>query len=150
MSLLIYLAGKHQKQFCFFRKKTRFEPMKTPSKFIQLSLLAFLFTIVATGQQGTVTVDQPRDIDRLLEYKKDISTVKLYKIQVYSGNRSGAESAKSTFQSAFGEWPVDMVYEEPNTKIQVGDLSNRLDADKALIKIKTRYINAFIFQPKDD
>lgn len=112
-----------------------------------LALVGCCFS--ASAQQGRVNIDQPRDIERLLEFKKDISTVKLYKIQVYSGNRSGAEKAKSEFQNSFGEWPVDMVYEEPNTKIQVGEFSNRLEADKALIKIKTRYSNAFIFEPKD-
>ena len=124
--------------------------MKNILKTLTLSLILSGVTTTIIAQQGTVTVDQPRDIDRLLEYKKDVNTVNLYKIQVYSGDRSGAESAKSSFQSAFGEWPVRMVYEEPNTKIQVGEFSNRLEADKALLKIKTRYANAFIFEPKDD
>ena len=124
--------------------------MKLTSKYIAFALLVTAFHLSSAAQQGRVTVDQPRDIERLLEFKKDIRTVNLYKIQVYSGDRNGAEKARSAFQNSFSEWPVDMVYEEPNTKIQVGEFSNRLEADKALIKIKTRYSNAFIFEPKDD
>jgi hypothetical protein len=43
-----------------------------------------------------------------------------------------------------------MVYETPNYKIWIGNFRSRLEADKALIKIKKKYINAFIFKPKNN
>lgn len=138
------------KKIRFICTKSILNYMKNSIKTIALSLVITGVSTIAAAQQGKVTVDQPRDIDRLLEFKKDVRTVNLFKIQVYSGDRSGAEAARSDFQSAFAEWPVQMVYEEPNTKIQVGEFSNRLEADKALLKIKSRYTNAFIFEPKED
>lgn len=100
------------------------------------------------AQEGQVSIDQDKDITTLLEFKKDLNTVDLYKIQVYQGNRSGAEEAKTIFENTFNEWPISMEYETPNYKIWVGNFRSRLEADKALIKIKKNYANAFIFKPK--
>jgi len=121
---------------------------KLKQKMIVISLILLGFTFQAHAQEGNVRIDQDNNINKLLEYKKDLSTVDLYKIQVYQGNRSGAETAKSKFASTYNEWPISMEYETPNYKIWVGNFRSRLEADKALIKIKKNYTNAFIFKPK--
>ncbi|MFK7782502.1 SPOR domain-containing protein [Psychroserpens sp.] len=116
-----------------------------------LIIVAFLgFSVESLAQGGSVSVDQDSDIDKLLEYKKDLKTVNLFKIQVYSGTRSGAENSKRNFLNSFNEWPVSMEFDSPNTKIWVGNFRSRLEADKALLKIKRKYNNAFIFEPKKD
>lgn len=117
-------------------------------KFCFISLILLGNALQINAQEGKVNIDQDKDISTLLEYKKDLSTVDLYKIQVYQGNRSGAEEAKSKFESNYDEWPISMEYETPNYKIWVGNFRSRLEADKALIKIKKNYTNAFIFKPK--
>ena len=113
-----------------------------------ICLILLGFALQVKAQEGKVTIDQDKDISTLLEYKKDLNTVDLYKIQVYQGNRTGAETAKSQFASLYNEWPISMEYETPNYKIWVGNFRSRLEADKALIKIKKNYYNAFIFKPK--
>ncbi len=117
-------------------------------QFIIISLILLGFHLQIDAQTGRVNIDQDKDITTLLEFKKDLSTVDLYKIQVYQGNRSGAEEAKSKFAETYDEWPISMEYETPNYKIWVGNFRSRLEADKALIKIKKNYANAFIFKPK--
>lgn len=119
-------------------------------KFILLAIAFFSFSISTNAQNGSVIVEQDSDIDKLLEYKKDLKTVNLFKIQVYSGTRSGAEKSKQNFLNSFNEWPVIMEFDSPNTKIWVGNFRSRLEADKALLKIKHKYNNAFIFEPKKD
>ena len=116
--------------------------------FCSICLILIGFTIKINAQEGRVNVDQDKDIATLLEFKKDLNTVDLYKIQVYQGHRSGAEEAKSKFASLYDEWPISMEYETPNYKIWVGNFRSRLEADKALIKIKKDYSSAFIFKPK--
>lgn len=116
--------------------------------FCSIYLIFIGFTMKINAQEGRVNVDQDKDIAKLLEFKKDLSTVDLYKIQVYQGHRSGAEEAKSKFASLYDEWPISMEYETPNYKIWVGNFRSRLEADKALIRIKKDYANAFIFKPK--
>ncbi|HUH27582.1 MAG TPA: hypothetical protein VLZ86_05105, partial [Gelidibacter sp.] len=66
---------------------------------LRLSFIALAFftaTISVNAQEGLVTIDQPKDIDRLLEFKKDSrNTIDAFVIQVYNGSRGGAQAAKS-------------------------------------------------------
>ncbi|MCA0130985.1 SPOR domain-containing protein [Winogradskyella alexanderae] len=103
------------------------------------------------AQTGTVTIDQDKDIEKLLEYKKDIRTNKTYKIQVFqSVDPDRAQREKSEFLNSFSEWPVEIHWNTPNYKVWVGNFSTRLEADRALLKIKKQYMNAIIFQPKTE
>lgn len=119
----------------------------------KISILAFTFFAFignALAQQGTVTVDQDSDIVKLLEYKKDVKTVNLYKIQIDFGSRAEAEALKSRFLNEFSQWPAEMVYETPNYKVWVGNFSTRLEADIALREIKKSFSKAMVFEPKRD
>ncbi|OUR91670.1 hypothetical protein A9Q87_09560 [Flavobacteriales bacterium 34_180_T64] len=113
-------------------------------------IVLFLFSLSTLAQEGKVTIDQDSDISTLLEYKKDLKTVELYRIQVYSGDRKGAEKTEREFKFKYGDWTVDKVFETPKYKIWVGNFRSRLEADKALLKIKKNYTHAFIFTPKRD
>ncbi|WP_299397735.1 SPOR domain-containing protein [uncultured Gelidibacter sp.] len=118
---------------------------------LKTALIAFtLFstTTAVQAQQGTVSVDQPRDIDKLLEFKKDLRSMNAFRIQVYNGSRGGAESAKAQAASLFPNWSNSIEYEQPNYKIWVGNFRTRLEADRALITVKKTYANAFILLPK--
>jgi len=115
-------------------------------------LLAVLlgFCINASSQIGTVSIDQNKAISKLLEYKKDVNTANLYKIQLDFGSRSDLQDVKTKFQNEFSQWPVEMVYETPNYKVWVGNFSTRLEADIALLKIKEKFSKAMVFEPKKD
>lgn len=122
------------------------------------SLKTIFFTILMTSicafygnsQQGSVTINQDDAITKLLEVKKEMNKESddYYKIQIYSGNRNSAEAAKRNFTSAFNDWPSKIVYETPNFKIWAGNFRTRLEADRALKKIKREFPGAFIFKPK--
>ncbi|SHG69446.1 SPOR domain-containing protein [Winogradskyella jejuensis] len=122
---------------------------------LNIKLLSFLALVLISApifaQDGTVNINQPKAIEKLLEFKKDIKTVETYKIQIFSGSSSfTAEKVKADFMSTYGQWPVEMVFNTPNYKIWVGNFRDRLEADRALLRIKKNYMNAFIFQPKKD
>ncbi len=102
--------------------------IKHKIKFLLIAIAFYSFSIASFAQSGVVKVDQDSDIDKLLEYKKDVKTVNLFKIQVYSGTRSGAEASKQNFLNSFNEWPVSMEFDSPNTKIWVGNFRSRLEA----------------------
>ena len=120
------------------------------NKFVLTIALIVGFSMIGNAQEGTVIIEQDAQIDKLLEYKKDIKTVETYKIQVFSGNRSSAEKVRLEFRNSYGQWPVNMEYSTPNYKIWVGNFRSRLEADRALLRIKKNYGNAFIFKPKKD
>lgn len=114
-------------------------------------LLVVFISSIAFAQQGEVRVDQDKNIEKLLEYKKDIKTNKTFKIQVFqSVDPDMAQREKSNFLNSYGEWPVEIHWNTPNYKVWVGNFTTRLEADRALIKIKKKYMNAIIFQPKTD
>ncbi len=107
-------------------------------------LIFTVFSLEGLAQTGQVTIDANKDIDKLLEFKKDTKTIDLYKIRIYSGDRNGAENIKSQAVSLYTEWPSIMEYETPNYKIYVGNFLTRLEADRALMKVKKNYPSALI------
>jgi hypothetical protein len=111
---------------------------------IFILLIITVVSFESHAQTGQVTIDANKDIDKLLEFKKDIKTIDLYKIRIYSGDRSGAENTKSQANSLYGDWPSIMEYETPNYKIYVGNFLSRLEADRALMKVKKSYPSALI------
>ena len=118
--------------------------------FIVLFFLTASSQLIA--QQGVVSIDQDKAIIKLLEFKKDLSTLNAFTIQIYSGSsgsaRSEAQSTKNQVTSLFPDWSNSIEYEQPNYKIRVGNFRTRLEADRALMTVKKSYANAFILQPK--
>ncbi|MBP0904663.1 SPOR domain-containing protein [Mariniflexile gromovii] len=123
-------------------------------KISALGILAFIsVSNYCFAQQGTVVVNQDKKIATLLEVKKEMNKnepdSERYKIQIYNGNdRSGAYTAMKEFSASFSDWKSTDIYEPPNFKVWVGDFRTRLEADRALKKIKSKFPAAFIFRPK--
>ena len=111
-------------------------------------------TCFLTAQNATVKVNQDPQIKELLDLKKDVNksgkSLNLMSIQIYSGDRSGAEDAKVKFLNKYNGFQVDKTYETPYYKIRVGRFKSRLEADRALLRIKREFSNAFILNPKKD
>ncbi|MBN4070112.1 SPOR domain-containing protein [Olleya sp. AH-315-F22] len=125
---------------------------KTPTKFLISTVLLILFAIPnLLAQEGVVIVNQDKQIDALLKLKKDINRTEAnYKIQIYNGDREGAEKSRIEFRKSFSDWSTNMKYETPNYKIWIGNFKTRLEADRALLKVKKKFRNAFIFKPKTE
>ncbi len=119
-------------------------------KFILHFSIALLpLSCFVNAQQGTVNVSQPDEIVKLMEYKKDIKTLKVYKIQVFqSVDPDLAKQEKINVLNNFAEWPVEIKWQTPNYKVWVGNFTTELEADRALVKIKKKYMNATVFQPR--
>jgi len=118
-------------------------------KYLSLSILLVVFSFSVNAQEGEVTVSQDSAIDKLLEFKKDIKTSLVYRIQVYqSVDPDKAQREKADFLNSYDAWPVEIIWNTPNYKVWVGNFATRLEADRGLAKIKKKYMNAIIFQPK--
>ena len=126
-------------------------------KFKNSLLIVFCFTLFTAkgfAQQGNVTINQDEKIDVLLALKKKMNknenNSERYKIQIYSGNRLDAQKAQKDFRDSFSDWRPSMQYETPNFKIWAGNFRTRLEADRALKRIKRKFNHAFIFKPKKE
>lgn len=104
------------------------------------------------AQEGTITINQAPELDTLLALKKEMnvsdSDSDRYKIQIFSGDRSGANAAIKQFKESFTQWNAVDIYETPNYKVWAGNFRSRLEADRALEIIKKEFSDAFRFKPK--
>ena len=115
----------------------------------KLLVISVLFSVKMMAQEGSVSIQKSFEIERVLELKKELNKDQSFiKIQVYSGNRLGAETALENFKTEFPEQIVEMRYETPNYKIWVGKFRTQLEADRELRLVKKRFPNAFSLKPK--
>ena len=114
------------------------------------SIIAFITTNYTYSQEGNVTISQDENITVVMNMKEnmDYEDAARYKIQIYNGNRQDAYKAQNEFKSVFSDWNPSINFEQPNFKIWVGNFRTRLEADRALKKIKKEFPSAFIFKPK--
>ena len=91
-------------------------------------------------------------VDDLLIKKKRRSSnkVNVFRIQLYSGIRSGSSETKNRFKKLYPNVLVETSYEQPYFKTKVNALRSRLDAEKTLNLYKKHFKNAFIFEEDID
>ncbi|MEZ7494206.1 SPOR domain-containing protein [Leeuwenhoekiella aequorea] len=123
--------------------------------FLKPLLFCFLGGIIASNlnaQTATSNIIQDSRIPELLSLKSkmtnDDELIDRYKVQLYYGTVTGANSVHSKYKSRFTEWNPKIVYESPNYKVWVGNFRSRLEADRALIQIQKLFPNAFVMKPE--
>lgn len=65
-----------------------------------------------------------------------------FKIQVFSGGRRA--EAEKVFASVSQLMKAEIMYEQPNYKVKVGNFINKLDAHKTLVQLRPEYPQAII------
>ena len=109
-------------------------------------------TTLNVGQQAKVNYIQDSRINDLLDKKRRLdiqdNRVSALRIQIYSGSRDGANWTESSFKKAFPNVHVEINYEQPYFKTKVSAYRNRLEAERALLKIERQFKGAFIFEEK--
>ena len=111
-------------------------------------MVSALFSMPILAQEGLITINKSEEIDRILALKKEINKrLPFIKIQIYSGRRSHARKAIAEFKANFPGQFIEMKYETPNYKVWVGRFRTRLEADRQLVWVKTKFSNAFLFTP---
>ncbi len=112
----------------------------------------FTFIKQNNGQQGTIIVNQSKEIENLvlayIEYQRKESKLQGYRIRIFSASGSSARSKlyaeKDRFESLYPRYPVYIEYEAPNFKAYIGDFRNKLEAFKVYNIINKDFKNAFI------
>jgi len=98
--------------------------------------------------KGSLKFINAERVDDLLIKKKRRSSnkVNVFRIQLYSGNRSSSSETKNRFKKLFPNVLVETSYEQPYFKTKVDALRSRIDAEKTLKIYKKHFKNAFIFE----
>ncbi len=70
-----------------------------------------------------------------------------YTIQIYFGDREQATASQNKYETLNLNWKCDLYWESPNLAVRVGQFRNRLEADRALMKVKEDFPNAIVMKP---
>ena len=110
------------------------------SIFLTISLLQNSF-----AQEVQKTEDELA-IQNLLKKKRTFNknNKKGFLIQLYNGKESTAKKIKIEFEELFPEIPTQLEYIQPEWKIQVGKYTTKLEADRALNKIRRKFAGAIV------
>lgn len=125
---------------------------------MKLKCLSFLFFsgsffFLAQAQQAQINVVQDERIPAMLELKNQMTKNNelgdRYKVQImgYGQNLNQANKVLNEYKSKITDWEGTIVYEN-NYKVWIGSFRNRLEADRALLRIKKVFPDAFVLKPK--
>ncbi len=107
---------------------------------------------IISPPEATITINQDPRIKKLLDIKstmeKNGDFSDRYKIQLYYGNLKKATEIITQAQELFPKWESSTKFETPNYKVWMGNYRSRLEADRALKEVHTKFPNAFIFKPE--
>lgn len=123
--------------------------MKISKLHIACFLAGFSF-VNSIAQDASVSISENDKISKLLKVKNQMTRNNeiedRFKIQLFYGNNGEANEVIKEYRDLF-EYASEIVYESPNYKVWVGNFRNRLEADRALLKIKESFPSAFIPKP---
>lgn len=87
-----------------------------------------------------------KQIDALLKKKREYNRYNGtgFRIQLYNGAEKRAKNIKARFEREFYGIYTKLKYETPDWKVQVGSYKTRLDADRALNRIREKFSGAIV------
>lgn len=96
---------------------------------------------------GTLYIEKDENFDLLLQEYLERKKVSGYRIQLFSGNkRIDALKVKVDFMKLYPEVIPEIIYQQPNYKVRVGNYRDRLKAHKNLMLYKIDFTGAFIIK----
>ena len=111
----------------------------------------FVFSHDIHAQEGTVNIQQNQKVEKLMEVKAELNENNKIRdrfvIQLFNGDNGEANEVIQEYRKTY-EYPSQITYEAPNYKVWIGNFRSRLEADRALLKIKENYPSAFIPKPE--
>jgi hypothetical protein len=117
----------------------------------QLALFFCFFNSNLFSQVENTNVSQNPKFENLLNEKRKINpsiTVNdNYKIQIYNGDIESSKKVLIDFKKEFLNLDGTIVFYTPSYKVWVGNFKTRIEAERNLMLLKTKYPNSLIIQP---
>lgn len=107
-------------------------------------LIVLSFGIYKVNSQTKLTNN--KNINSLIEKKREFNKRNKvgFRIQLYNGLEKTAKSVQGRFRVEYPNIRTKLSYDSPEWKIQVGNYKTRLDADRALNKIREKFSGAIV------
>ncbi len=109
--------------------------------FFSVVILGFI-NVNAQSQQNNDNQKIKQLIAKKRDYNKHYGTG--YRIQLYNGTENYARRTRSRFLAEFSKSVAYLKYQTPEWKVQVGNYRTKLEADRALLYIKTKFSGAIV------
>lgn len=94
---------------------------------------------------GSVTIHEPPKVTALMEdYAARKQPLKGYRVQIFLGDRTKAEEVRRTFLARHPDVPAYLSYLAPNFRVRVGDLRDRVPAEKLRNDLKEEYPGLYV------
>ncbi|MDM9630410.1 SPOR domain-containing protein [Robiginitalea aurantiaca] len=118
-------------------------------KLLFISLFTVCFTLNLQAQQGSVSIEQDPQIKKLLDiYKQGKANALYYTIQIGFGSYDEAEELKQEAEIEFPEYDPKIVFDSPTYRVQVGQFTDRLEAEKKFLEVRQRFPGALLLRPE--
>ncbi|OYU82259.1 MAG: sporulation protein [Flavobacterium sp. BFFFF1] len=128
-------------------KKTNRKPV------LCVMAILFLSVIPVFSQEAKTTVTQDPKFENLLKEKRRInSSITVndrYKIQIYNGDSESSKKTLSEFKKEFKNFDATIIFNTPFYKVWVGNFKTRIEAERNLNEIKSKYPNALLIKPNN-
>ena len=125
--------------------------IKTLIHTFKLALFFCFFCNNLFSQEENIIVSQNPKFENLLNEKRKINasiTVNdIYKIQIYNGDIESSKKILIDFKKEFLNLDGTIVFYTPAYKVWVGNFKTRIEAERNLLLLKTKYPNSLIIQP---
>jgi len=119
-----------------------------------LLILFLSYPIFAQQNKGELQIETSAKIDAVVaekkQYNKNLKFLKGFRIQLFYGSEKAAYKIKDEFKSLFPDITTKIIFASPQWKVQVGNFTTRLEADKTLVSIKEEYPSAIILATEID
>lgn len=123
------------------------------SSIVFIVVFAFAGVDELKAQKGYVEIQQDSTISKLMTTKIEIDTEnyasKFYTIQLFYGENKRAQELYDNFKETFPDWEVNLSFETPNYKVQVGRYKDYYSGLNKLNEVKRNYPAAFLLEIKD-
>lgn len=124
----------------------------TPKIYFSICLLSILFHNKLIAQNQNSTLNQDPKFEQLLKEKRKINTSlpsnDSYKIQIFSGGSENAKKTLTEFKQEFKDIDATIIFNTPNYKVWVGSFKTRIEAERNLANIKTKYSSVHLIKPQ--
>jgi len=100
---------------------------------------------VATSTAGTVTIIESEKIVSLMkDYASHKQPLKGYRVQIFLGDRNTAEDTRRSFLVHHPDVPAYLSYLAPNFRVRVGDLRDKLPAEKLRADLTNEFPGLYV------
>jgi len=101
-------------------------------------------------KENAITIHSDSRLERLVNRKlaisKDDNVVPVYRIQLFSGSRSGSNESLKKIKLTHGNQYANVTYDQPNFKTKIGAYRTEMEAKKQLLVFKEIFPSAFVLK----